>query len=259
MSESVKIFKIGGNVADSPEALAAFLDEFVAVEGRKMLVHGGGKEATRLCRALGVETEMINGRRVTGRDTLDVVTMVYAGLVNKRIVAMLQARGCDALGLSGADAGIVRAHRRPAQPVDYGYVGDILPQGVDTSRLLGFIDQGITPVVCAIMHDGEGTLLNCNADSVASSIAMALAGVASVELIFCFEKAGVLADIDNPASLVGHIRSRQLPSLIESGTVSGGMIPKVENAVKAVEAGVLSVTIRSSKGITIPGGTRITL
>lgn len=259
MTESVKVFKIGGNVTDSPEALAAFLDEFVAVPGRKILVHGGGKEATRLCGALGVKTEMINGRRVTSRDTLDVVTMVYAGLVNKRIVSMLQARGCDALGLSGADAGIVRATKRPAEPVDYGFVGDIVSAGVNTARLLGFIDAGLTPVVCAIMHDGSGNLLNCNADSVASSLAVALAVAVPAELLLCFEKDGVLADIDNPASLVEHIDRDALPVLIARGVVREGMIPKVENAVRAVEAGVASVTIRNSRGITIPGGTRITL
>ena len=157
----VKVYKIGGNVVDNPEALAAFLDEFARIPGPKVLIHGGGKEATRLCKQLDIPTTMIDGRRVTDADTLKVVTMVYAGLINKRITAALQARDCDAIGFSGADAGCIRATKRPAEPVDYGFVGDITTEGVDAVKILTFIEAGLTPVFCAITHDGAGNLLNC--------------------------------------------------------------------------------------------------
>lgn len=253
----VKVYKIGGNVVDNPEALAAFLDEFARIPGPKVLIHGGGKEATRLCKRLEIPTTMIDGRRVTDADTLEVVTMVYAGLINKRITAALQARDCDAIGFSGPDAGCVRATKRPAEPVDYGFVGDISTEGVDAVKILSFIDAGLTPVFCAITHDGSGNLLNCNADSVAGAVAMGLARVAPTVLIYCFEKDGVLRDIDDPSSVVPRISHETFDALRADGTVSGGMIPKVENALRALDAGVTSVTIRKSDNILTPSGTVI--
>ena len=253
----VKVYKIGGNVVDNPQALATFLDEFARIPGPKVLIHGGGKEATRLCSRLDIPTQMIDGRRVTDAETLKVVTMVYAGLINKRITAALQARECDAIGFSGADAGCIRAVRRPAAPVDYGFVGDLSTEGVDAERILSFIEGGLTPVFCAITHDGNGNLLNCNADSVAAAVAMGLARVTPTVLIYCFEKDGVLRDIDDPSSVVPRISHDTFDALRADGTVSGGMIPKVENALRALDAGVASVTIRKSDNILTPSGTVI--
>ena len=187
---------------------------------------------------------MVDGRRITDKGTLDVVTMVYAGLVNKQLVASLQAEGCNALGMSGADGNAVTARRRAPQPIDYGFVGDI--EKVD-SRLLGrLLEAGVTPVFCAIMHDGQGTLLNCNADSVASAIALGAAQIAPAELVFCFEKSGVLRDPDDETTLIREITAESYAALKAEGVVSKGMIPKIENALKAVETGVRSVTIRIS-------------
>lgn len=253
----VKVYKIGGNVVDNPEALAKFLDEFAKIPGPKVLIHGGGKEATRLCARLGIPTQMIDGRRVTDADTLQVVTMVYAGLINKRITAALQARDCDAIGFSGADAGCIRATRRPATPVDYGYVGDISTEGVGAERIMSFLEAGLTPVFCAITHDGAGNLLNCNADSVAAAVAMGLARVTPTVLIYCFEKDGVLRDIDDASSVVARISHDTFDALRADGTINGGMIPKVENALRALDAGVASVTIRKSDNILTPSGTVI--
>ena len=259
MLPAITVYKIGGNVVDDPEALSAFLDDFCKIVGPKILVHGGGKEATRLSKALGIETVMIDGRRVTDRSTLDVVTMVYAGLINKRIVSALQARAVNAIGLTGADANVILATRRPAKPVDYGFVGDIDPADVDTTAIEGMLGQGLTPVFCAITHDGEGSLLNCNADSVAAALAKALARVRHARLIYCFEKDGVLADVDDPASVIPLITPEIYDSLKEEGAVSAGMIPKIDNAMAAVNEGVESVTIKNSAKVTEPTGTIIAL
>ncbi|MDE5812446.1 MAG: acetylglutamate kinase, partial [Muribaculaceae bacterium] len=223
MSATVTIYKIGGNVVDNPEALDQFLNDFARIVGPKVLVHGGGKEATRLSKALGLETTMIDGRRVTDRETLDVVTMVYAGLINKRIVSALQARAVNAIGLTGADANVILATRRKPNPVDYGFVGDIDPADIDTDLIESFLAQGITPVFCAINHDGEGSLLNCNADSVAASIAKAMARVTNSRLVYCFEKDGVLADVDDPKTLIPRLAPGKYGALREEGAVSGGM------------------------------------
>lgn len=255
----VKVVKIGGNVIDNEQALRAFLADFAKIQGPKVLVHGGGKIATRLSEKLGITTTMIDGRRVTDRQTIDVVTMVYAGLVSKHIVALLQAEGCNAIGLSGADASVIRAVRRAAMPIDFGFVGDISTSGVDAEFILSLIERGIVPVFCSIMHDGEGDLLNCNADTVASSVAMALAEKVDTELIFCFEKRGVLTDIDNPNSVIGTIRSDNYKELLSEGVVNKGMIPKIDNALKAVSEGVKSVTIKHSEELLVESGTKILL
>lgn len=252
------IYKIGGNVIDNPEALDRFLREFAAAEGPKVLVHGGGKESSRMCRRLGIEPQMVDGRRITDRETLDVVTMVYAGLVNKRIVSGLQALGCNAIGLCGADGNAIRATRRSPEPIDFGFVGDISPEGVDAGLISSLLDAGLTPVFCAINHDGSGSLLNCNADSVAAAVAKGVAAVRPVRLIFCFEQKGVLADINDSESVIESVTPATYPSLRNSGIIAGGMIPKVENALDAVAHGVESVSIRGSVNISDNSGTVIT-
>lgn len=243
--EKITVVKIGGNVIDDPAVLKRFIADFAAMPGPKILVHGGGKVATRLAERLELKVQMVDGRRITDKGTLDVVTMVYAGLVNKQIVAGLQAVGCNALGLSGADGNIVTARRRAPEPIDYGFVGDIVR--VDSELLGRLLEAGLVPVFSAIMHDGHGSLLNCNADSVASAVALGAAAVAPADLIFCFEKAGVLRDPGDESSVIPEITADSYPPLKADGTVSKGMIPKIENALKAVEQGVRSVTIRSSE------------
>ena len=200
MMEKITVMKIGGNVIDNPEALKAFLAEFTAVEGPKILVHGGGKLATRLAERLELKVQMVDGRRITDKGTLDVVTMVYAGLINKQVVAGLQAVGCNAIGLSGADGNAVTAHRRAPQPIDYGFVGDI--DRVDSALLQRLLEGGLVPVFSAIMHDGHGTLLNCHADSVASAVALGAAAVAPTALVFCFEKSGALRNPQDDGSVI---------------------------------------------------------
>lgn len=255
MTERITVVKIGGNVIDDPAALKRFLQKFAALPGAKILVHGGGKLATRLAERLELKVQMVEGRRITDKGTLDVVTMVYAGLVNKQVVAGLQAAGCNALGLSGADGNIVRARRRPPQPVDYGFVGDI--ERVDAELLRRLLDGGLTPVFSAIMHDGEGGLLNCNADSVASALACAAARIAPTDLVFCFEKRGVLRDPDDEESLIAEITAESFEALRAEGVISRGMIPKVENALKAVKEGVRSVAIKHADDLLEDKGTTI--
>jgi acetylglutamate kinase len=202
-----------------------------------------------------VPVQMVDGRRITDKATLDIVTMVYAGLVNKQIVAALQAAGCNALGLSGADGNIVRAHRRAPNPIDYGFVGDI--DAVDSALLETLLKAGITPVFSAIMHDGEGALLNCNADSVATAVALGAAAVAPTDLVFCFEKRGVLRDADDDTSVIDRITPENYRTLKAEGAVKGGMIPKIENALKAVAQGVQSVCIKHADDLLCNGGTTI--
>lgn len=253
--EKITVVKIGGNVIDNPEALKRFLEEFAALPGAKILVHGGGKLATRLAERLELKVQMVDGRRITDKGTLDVVTMVYAGLINKQVVAGLQAAGCNALGLSGADGNAVTARRRDPNPIDYGFVGDI--ERVDSGLLRRLLEGGITPVFSAIMHDGQGTLLNCNADSVASAIALGAAEIAPADLVFCFEKNGVLRDPEDNTTLIREITAETYAPLKADGIVSKGMIPKIENALKAVEKGVRSVTIKHSENLLNEIGTTI--
>ena len=252
----LKVIKIGGNVIDNDLALERFLRDFAALEGRKILIHGGGKLATRMAERLEIKQQMVEGRRITDKATLDIVTMVYAGLINKRIVAMLQSFGCNAMGLSGADGGVIRANRRSPEPIDFGFVGDIAE--VDGQRLQMLTTEGITPVICSIMHDGKGSLLNCNADSVASAVAGGVAKVEPAELIFCFDKAGVLREVNDPSSLISEITAETYPALKAEGVISDGMIPKVENALRSVAEGLQSVTIKHSDDLTNPtAGTTI--
>lgn len=253
--EKITVIKIGGNVIDNPTALDRFVAALAAMEGAKILIHGGGKLATRMAERMEIPVQMIDGRRITDKATLDIVTMVYAGLVNKQIVAALQAKGCNALGLSGADGDIVRAHRRAPNPIDYGFVGDI--DAVDSTLLKTLLEAGITPVFSAIMHNGEGSLLNCNADSVAEAVARGAAVIAPTDLVFCFEKRGVLRDAEDEESVIERITPATFTALKADGVVKGGMLPKIENALKAVAAGVRSVRIKHADDLLNEGGTTI--
>lgn len=249
---NINVVKIGGNVIDNDAALQQFVADFAALPSPKILVHGGGRLATRMCEKLEIPQQMIEGRRCTNAATLEVVTMVYAGLVNKRIVAALQAEGCRAIGLSGADADVVRAVRRKAEPIDYGFVGDINPAAIKIDFVSMLLEAGIVPVFCSIMHDGNGTLLNCNADSVASAVAIAASRIGNVNLQLCFEKKGVMQDVSDDTSLIPKITPANYVALRESGTVNSGMIPKIENAFAALRQGVGSVIIKHSAELCNP-------
>ena len=242
---------------DSADNLSHFLDQFVQLPSPKILVHGGGKLATRLCSQLGIETKMIDGRRITDQATLDVVTMVYAGLVNKQIVAALQARGCMAIGLSGADANLLPARRRPAEPIDYGFVGDVEQPKANVGFLRSLLEQGITPVVCPLTHDQHGTMLNTNADSVACAVAVAAAQIGATELTFCFEQPGVLRDVDDPSSLITHIDASCYQSLLAEHVISKGMLPKLNACFQAIESGVGAVRIKHADNLLNEIGTTI--
>ena len=256
---AITVVKIGGNVIDNPGALEAFVKDFARLPAPKILVHGGGKLATAFSRQLGIETRMIEGRRITDKETLDVVTMVYAGLVNKNIVAMLQREKCKCIGLSGADANIIPAKRRDPNPVDYGYVGDIDVDMINVSALATLLDGGITPVFCALTHDGHGSMLNSNADSVASAVAIAATKLDEVDLVYCFELPGVMRDIDDANSLICDIDEAAYAHLRQEGVISKGMIPKIDNAFSAVRQGVRCVVIRQAQDLGRKTGTTIHL
>lgn len=247
----VKVVKIGGNVVDNPAFLARFLDDFANLQGPKILVHGGGKIATSISRGLGIEAQMIAGRRVTDAETLRIVTMVYAGLINKDIVAKLQSRGTSALGLCGADGNLILSRKRDPLPVDYGYVGDPVDFNLHTAAAL--LDAGLIPIVAPITHDGRGGLLNTNADTVAQTVAVGLAPRYDVELIYCFEKRGVLSDINDPDSCIEHINSTMYQTLKQNGTIQDGMIPKLDNAFRAIDSGVGQVVICSAEALSMKG------
>ena len=247
--KSVKIVKIGGNIVDKPEALERFLTNFHQREGPKVLIHGGGAIASQLSKELGLEVKMHNGRRITDIETLKLVTMVYAGLINKQIVAALQQRGCKAVGLSGADGNSVPATKRAANPIDWGYVGDVDPEKINADFLNLLIEGGYVPVFCAITHDTKGSLLNTNADTMASSLARALSGKYSTSLVYCFEKDGVLADPDDDSSVIPLITRESYKDLLKKGKIVGGMIPKLDNAFAALEAGVAKVLIKHADNL----------
>ena len=243
----LSVIKIGGNVVDNPEALDAFLDDFIAMPNDKILVHGGGAMASQTLRRLGIEPRMVEGRRITDEQTLKVAVSVYAGWLNKTIVAKLQARRCNALGLSGADGDIIEADIRPKEPIDFGFVGDVW--SVDIKFLDMLLEQGITPVLCAVTHDRKGTLLNTNADTIASRVARAMAAIRQVSLTFCFEKNGVLADPEDENSVIPNIDRASFAEMKASGAVSAGMIPKLDNAFAAIDAGVKRVIIKNSANL----------
>ena len=243
------IIKIGGNIIDDEQALSSFLTDFASLNEPKILVHGGGIMATRLAEQLAVPTRMLEGRRVTDEENLKIVTMVYAGLINKQIVARLQALNCNAIGLSGADANVIPATRRNPVPVDFGFVGDIVPSTVNLSFLENLIRQRISPVCCAITHDQKGSLLNSNADTIAAALAIALSKHFETHLIFCFEKEGVLANPDDASSLVSEITRVKYQELKQNKIITAGMIPKIDNAYKAIDAGVKKVLIKHARNL----------
>ena len=252
--ERITVVKIGGNVIDNPAAMKRFLKEFAALEGPKILVHGGGKLATRLAERLELTVQMVDGRRITDKGTLDVVTMVYAGLINKTIVAKLRTAGCNAVGLCGADGGLIVSRRRNPKPVDYGFVGDPELERFGTATAKTLIDAGYTLVVAPITVDGaDGSLLNTNADTVARTMAVGLSGTFETELVYCFEKRGVLMDVDDDRSVIPEITPARFAQLRADGIVADGMLPKLENAFDAIEHGVRSVAICSADAVAEKG------
>ena len=256
MKEKLTIVKVGGAVVEDELQLSQLLKDFGAIEGRKVLVHGGGRKATKMAERLGIETKMVNGRRITDAAMLEVVTMVYGGLVNKYLVAQLQANGINALGLTGADANVILSHKRPLKDgIDYGFVGDV--DHVAHQTLAHLIEAGITPVMAPLTHDAEGHILNTNADTIASETAKALANNYDVTLIFSFEKKGVLSNPDDDDSVIPIITKEDFERYKADGTISGGMLPKIENALKAVEAGVSRVIITLATAIDGKHGTVI--
>lgn len=248
----IQVIKIGGGILENETSRELFLRQFASVEGPKVLVHGGGRLATTMAERLGVKTQMIDGRRVTDKETLDIVTMVYGGLVNKQLVASLQAMGINAIGLTGADGGWMKAVKRPVKNgIDYGFVGDVTE--VNGALLRSLVDRGLTPVIAPITFCQEGVLLNTNADTIASETAISLAP--EVQLTFCFEKAGVLRDAEDESSLIPRITRESYSQLLAEGIVSGGMIPKIDNAFAALQKGVQSVRITHANNL--QGGTVI--
>lgn len=239
----LNVIKIGGNVIDNSENLYRFLNDFAALEGYKILVHGGGKVATQLSNTLGIESKLVDGRRITDIETLKVVTMVYAGLINKNIVASLQWVGCNAIGLTGADGNFIRAKKRPVKTIDYGFVGDIDKDSINPQNISKLMEAGFIPVFCALTHDGAGQLLNTNADTIASALAVALADMYETTLIYCFEKKGVLQDIDDEDSLIRDIDPARYEELKKQQIIAGGMLPKLDNAFSAIACGVKAVII----------------
>lgn len=254
--EKVTIVKVGGAVVEDNEQLAQLLTDFAAIPGKKVLVHGGGRRATKVAAALGIESKMVNGRRITNAQMLEVVTMVYGGLVNKNLVAKLQAKGVNALGLTGADMDVIHSHKRPVKDgVDFGYVGDV--ERANGKMLQTLIQEGITPVMAPLTHDGNGNILNTNADTIASETAKALAPYYDVTLIYSFEKKGVLSNPDDDNSVIPVITRSDFEKYQADGTIGGGMIPKIENALAAVDAGVKEVIITLATAIDGKQGTVI--
>ena len=241
MRKKLKIIKIGGNVINNKDALSSFLANFSKIEEAKILVHGGGKRATEMISELGLKPKMVNGRRVTDDATLEIVTMVYAGLLNKNITAQLQQKNCNAIGLSGVDANTILAHKRIVKDIDYGFAGDVDAVNSDVIKLL--VENNLTPVFCAITHDKNGQLLNTNADTIAAELAKGMSTYFEVELIYCFEKLGVLANVDNDATLIEKIDFKMLSSLKKTNVISNGMLPKIDNCFDALQNGVTKVII----------------
>ncbi len=253
--DRLTIIKVGGKVVEDAESLNALLDQFIKFSGNKILVHGGGRTATEIAAKLGIETEMVDGRRITGKSMLDVVTMVYGGLVNKKIVAGLQARGCNAIGLTGADLNLISARKRPVQEIDYGFVGDIVD--VNSSELRMLIGENVVPVIAPLTHDGKGQLLNTNADTIAASMASELANYFSVYLFYCFEKKGVLLNPDDESTIIPELDTKKFQQYQQEGIINTGMIPKLDNGFRAKRNGVKEVLITNPENMANGRGTRL--
>jgi len=245
--DRLTVLKVGGKIVEEEDGLNRFLADFSQIDGTKILVHGGGTLATKMATQLGIKSQMIDGRRITDAETLKIVTMVYAGWVNKMIVARLQALGVNAIGLTGADMNIIRSVKRPVQEIDYGFVGDI--EEVDAARLEMLLKQDIVPVIAPLTHDRQGLLLNTNADTIAAETAVALANMFDVSLIYCFEKSGVLRDETDETSVIPVIDRDMFYELKKQGVIQGGMIPKLENAFRAIDSGVKQVIITKASAI----------
>ena len=256
MKEKLTVVKVGGAVVEDEAQLTQLLKDFSAIEGKKVLIHGGGRRATQVAASLGIESKMVGGRRITDADMLSVVTMVYGGLVNKNLVARLQANSVNALGLTGADVDVIRSHKRPIKDgVDFGFVGDV--DRADGQMLSHLIQAGITPVMAPLTHDGHGHILNTNADTIASETAKALAPYYDVTLIYSFEKKGVLRNPDDEDSVIPTITRADFEQYKADGTISGGMLPKIENSLSAIDAGVSRVIITLATAIDGESGTKI--
>jgi acetylglutamate kinase len=255
MKQKLTVIKVGGKIVEEDASLHQLLHDFASIEGHKVLVHGGGRSATKIASLLGIESRMVNGRRITDAETLKVVTMVYGGLVNKHIVAGLQARGVNALGLTGADLDVIRSVKRPVEEVDYGFVGDV--KKVNAVLLADLIAKGVVPVMAPLTHDGQGNMLNTNADTIAGETAKALSAYFDVTLVYCFEKKGVLKDEHDDDSVIPQITPAEFKQYVADGIIQGGMIPKLENAFEAINAGVAEVIITLASAIHTGGGTRI--
>jgi acetylglutamate kinase len=257
--EKLSIVKIGGNIIEDESALLAFLELFSNLEGKKILVHGGGKRATNIASKLGIESKMVNGRRITDAETLEVITMVYGGLVNKNIVAKLQALNTDAIGLTGADINSIKSVKRPVKEVDFGFVGDV--KSVAYRSINKLIEADFTPVFCAITHDGKGQLLNTNADTITSQIAVGMSHLYETSIYYCFELNGVLEDINDKNSVIKYIDANLYKDLLEKGIIADGMLPKLENCFDALNHGVSTINMGNTAMLTKENDnfTRITL
>jgi len=255
MNFQLTIVKVGGQVIEEPDALKSFLTDFSKIAGYKMLIHGGGRTATELAKKLGVESKMVNGRRITDEETLKIVTMVYAGLVNKQVVAQLQSLSVDAVGLTGADMNLILSRKRPVTDIDYGFAGDV--KEVNARAISDLLNQGYTPVLAPLTHDGEGNLLNTNADTIAAETAKALTYDFNVRLIYCFEKKGVLSDENDENSVIPVLDREVYQQYKEEGIIKDGMIPKLDNAFRALASGVKEIIITSAAQIKTGKGTYI--
>ena len=261
--ERLFVIKIGGNVIDDSNNLFAFLKEFSNIEAKKILVHGGGKIATAIGDKLGIQSKYIDGRRITDDETIDLVTMVYGGLVNKKIVASLQSIHCNAIGITGADANLLPARKRPVKEIDFGWVGDVNAKNIDANRWKLFLENGLTPVAAPLTHDNDGHMLNTNADTIASVIAVSLSSHYEVSLVFCFEKNGVLENVDDENSIIKMMNFENYLALKTSNKLFAGILPKIDNAFDAINKGVSEVVIGNSSHlsqlISGSGGTKISL
>jgi len=249
--ERLFVIKIGGNVIDSEKNLSAFLDDVANIKGKKILIHGGGKIATRIGEQLGIAPNYTNGRRITDAATIDLVTMVYGGLVNKKIIAQLQAKGCNAIGLTGADANIIPAEKRPVKEIDYGFVGDVKENKINTAILTSLLENSLVPVFAPLTHDEKGQVLNTNADTIASSLAVALSEKYQVRLIYCFEKKGVLENVADDNSVITLITKDIYKYLLEQHKLFDGILPKIDNAFAAIGNGVQEVIIGDARDISV--------
>lgn len=253
--ESIKVVKVGGKILEEEQSLLQLLDNFAAIDGKKALVHGGGRLATTIGDKLGIESKYVDGRRITDEETLQVVTMVYGGLANKTVVSQLQARDCNALGLTGADMNVILAEKRPIKTIDYGYVGDV--KKVDGARLASLINTDIVPVMAPLTHDKQGHMLNTNADTIAAETAKGLSTHFDVSLVYCFEKAGVLMDEKDDNSVIANITPKSYEELKAKNIIHSGMIPKLDNAFDAINKGVKEVIITNVENINTGRGTVI--